>query len=91
VDRDTASTAPAAPRIRLLGRGGCHLCDEARAVVDAVARETGEPFVELDVDDHPDLLDAYSDLVPVVFVDGVEQGYWRIDAARVRAALAARP
>ncbi len=83
-------TAPRDPRIQLLGRRGCHLCDEARAVVERVAARAGEPYAEMDVDDHPHLLGAYGDLVPVVFVDGVEQGYWRIDASRLEAALVVR-
>ncbi|MDD9206130.1 glutaredoxin family protein, partial [Georgenia sp. 10Sc9-8] len=41
-----------------------------------------------DVDTDPDLVDRYGELVPVVTVDGVQQGYWQIDAGRVRRALA---
>lgn len=77
----------ATPRIRLLGRAGCHLCDVARAVVEIVALETGSDFAEEDVDRDPDLRRRYTDLVPVVLVDGVVHAYWRVDAARLRAAL----
>jgi hypothetical protein len=83
----TAPQEPAAPRIRLLGRDACHLCDVARQVVEIVALETGNDFVEEDVDRDPELRRRYTDLVPVVLVDGVEHSYWRVDAARLRAAL----
>jgi hypothetical protein len=76
-----------ARRVQLLVRAGCHLCEEARLLVAGVAREAGVGVEELDVDDDDALFRAYSDLVPVVLVDGVEQGHWRLDPARLRAAL----
>lgn len=88
---------PGPARVVLYGRAGCHLCDEARALVAAVCAESGTGWREVDVD-APDaaplpggepVREAYGDLVPVVEVDGVRQGYWRIDAERVRRVLAA--
>ena len=92
-----APAPPAAVRVVLYGRAGCHLCDEARELVRRVCAESGDGWREVDVDEPgaPPLangeavLDAYGELVPVVEVDGVRQGYWRIDADRVRTALAA--
>lgn len=83
-------TAPAPePRVTLLGRAGCHLCDEARAVVARVADDLGVGWHELDVDADPELLARYSDQVPVTFVDGVQHDFWRVSEDRLRAALAA--
>ncbi|MFC7407024.1 glutaredoxin family protein [Georgenia alba] len=79
---------PPAARVVLYGREGCHLCGRARGVLERVRRETGEEFVEVDVDTDDDLRARYGELVPVVTVDGVQQGYWRIEAERVKAALA---
>ena len=85
-------------RVVLYGRAGCHLCDEARALVARVCAETGATWAEVDVDvPGPDgslPADELGELVPVVDVDGVRRGYWRIDEARLRRALAtgdARP
>jgi hypothetical protein len=75
------------PHVRLLVRAGCHLCEEARPLVARLAREAGAEVEELDVDDDDALFEAYSDLVPVVLVDGVEQGRWRLEPDRLRAAL----
>ncbi len=80
----------APPRIRLLGRRGCHLCDEARSTVAAVAAEAAVGWDEIDVDSDGDLADEYGDRVPVVLLDGREHAYWRVDAERLRAALAGR-
>lgn len=88
MDQASGMTAHA-PRLVLYGRVGCHLCEEARALVAAVSAETGALWAEIDVDDDAELAERYSELVPVVTVDGVQQGYWRIDADRLRRALAA--
>ncbi len=80
-----------AGRVVLYVRSGCHLCEAARDVVGPLAAEAGTRVHEVDIDQGPgsaELVDRYGELVPVVTVDGVQQGYWRIDAGRVRRALA---
>jgi Glutaredoxin-like domain (DUF836) len=77
-------------RITLIGRAGCHLCDEARVAVARVAEQAGVGWQELDVDADPARADEYGDRVPVVLVDGREHGYWRVEEARLRDALAGR-
>lgn len=74
-------------RITLLGKPGCHLCDEARAVVERVANDLGVGWEERDITRSPEDLARYWEMIPVVLVDGVQQGYWRIDENRLRAAL----
>lgn len=87
----TSDATPDRPaRVVLYARRGCHLCDDARAVVAAVAAEHGAAWTEVDVDE-AGLADVHGELVPVVEVDGVRVGYWQIDAARVRDALEAPP
>ncbi|PFG36514.1 glutaredoxin-like protein DUF836 [Flavimobilis soli] len=83
----TTSSAGAAPRVELLVRASCHLCEDAREVVAAVCAELGERWVEQDVDADPALVATYSDYVPVVLVDGVQQAFWRVDERRLRRAL----
>ena len=55
----------------LLGRPGCHLCDEAREEILAL-REDGYNFElrELDIESDEDLLRAHLTRIPVVEVDG---------------------
>ena len=76
------------PRVTLYGRPGCHLCDDARAVVQRVCADLGESFVEVDIDADEDLLDRFGEEIPVTFVDGRQHDFWRVDEARLRAALA---
>ena len=77
------------PRVTLYGRAGCHLCDEARVVIEAVCLELGESFTEVDIDTDPVLQDRFTDEVPVTFVDGRQHDFWRVDPQRLRAALRA--
>ncbi|MFM6851354.1 MAG: glutaredoxin family protein [Terrabacter sp.] len=79
--------AEGAPRVVLLGRPGCHLCEEAREVVDRVASELGVAWSEQSIDDDPELLRRYAEQIPVTFVDGRRHDFWRVDEARLRAAL----
>ena len=77
----------AAHRVTLLSRPGCHLCDEARAVIARVAADLGVSWEERDItQSQPDLL-AYGDMIPVTLIDGVQHDFWRVSEARLRAAL----
>jgi len=81
-------------RVVLYVRAGCHLCDQAREVVASAAAAAGTTWVEIDVDAADDdgaLQREYGESVPVVVVDGVQRGFWRIDPARVAKALQAKP
>ena len=76
------------PRIRLYSRPGCHLCDDARAVIARVCADLGEAYDEVSIDGDPELTDRFGEEVPVTFVDGRQHDFWRVDEARLRAALA---
>ena len=77
-------------RVTLLTKPGCHLCDDARAVIEAVAAELGEAYVERDISLDQELYDRYWEQIPVVLVDGRQHDFWRVDADRLRAALTGR-
>ena len=77
------------PRITLYSREGCHLCDEARAVIERVCADTGEAYAEVDIDTDADLQGRFTEEVPVTFVDGRQHDFWRVDEQRLRAALEA--
>ncbi|ALD11912.1 glutaredoxin family protein [Clavibacter capsici] len=82
--------------LTLVGKPGCHLCDDAREVVtgvlgsldaDRAARVTLE---ERSILDDRELADRFAEEIPVLLIDGRVHNYWRIDADRLRAALDAR-
>ena len=78
----------ALPRITLISKPGCHLCDQAREVIERVARDLGVRWVELSILDDPELSAAYSEQIPVTMVDGAQHDFWRVDESRLRGALA---
>jgi hypothetical protein len=78
---------PGRPRITLLARPGCHLCDDARAVIERVAGDLGVGWEERDITASPEDMREYWDKIPVTLVDGVQIDFWRVGEARLRAAL----
>jgi glutaredoxin len=74
-------------RVLLLSKPGCHLCDEARAVIEAVCAEIGEVYAERDVTADAELMAQYAEQIPVTFVDGRQHDYWRVSPGRLRTAL----
>jgi hypothetical protein len=78
--------------VTLIGRTGCHLCDDARSVITSVLEELrNEPgernLVELSIDDDPALHTEYWEQIPVVLIDGKQHNFWHIDPVRFKLAL----
>ena len=74
--------------ITLLGKPGCHLCDDARAVIERVARELDVRWEERDITESEEDFERYWEQIPVTFVNGVQHDFWRVDENRLRAAIA---
>ena len=74
--------------ITLIGKPGCHLCEEARAVVVTVAAETGAQWQEISILDDPLLADEYWEQIPVIKVDDRVIAFWKITPEQLRSALA---
>jgi hypothetical protein len=74
-------------RVTLIGKPGCHLCDDARTIVASVCADVGERFEEWSILDDPALYDEHSERIPVVLVDGRPHDFWRVDPVRLRTAL----
>jgi redox-sensing transcriptional repressor len=64
----------------LYSRPGCHLCDDARAVIERV----GAPFEEVDIETDDALHAAYLERIPVVVLDGVELFEYFVDEGALR-------
>jgi hypothetical protein len=84
-------------QLTLIGKPGCHLCDDAREAIDAVLLEfrKANPEVEVLVKELNILLDEalslkYSEEIPVILIDGNMHNYWRVDEERLMRALYAK-
>lgn len=71
------------PRLVLYGRPGCHLCDDARAVLERI----GEPFAEVDITTDDALHAAYLERIPVIALDGEELFDFFVDENALRGLL----
>jgi glutaredoxin len=79
-------------RLTLIGKPGCHLCDDARAVVNSVLAERepdarGYALEEVSILDDPQLYERYVEEIPVLLIDGKVHTYWRVDPTRLKKAL----
>jgi glutaredoxin len=76
-----------APRVTVYSRPGCHLCEEALAVVAKVCADVGETYDVVNIDDDATLVERFGEEVPVTFVDGKQHDFWRVSEDRLRSAL----
>jgi glutaredoxin len=58
--------------VTLYGRPGCHLCDDARAVLNALRRRVPFTLTEVDITTDDALHARYLERIPVIALDGEE-------------------
>lgn len=80
--------------LTLLGKEGCHLCDDARSTIIAVLAEPAIISAGLDlvlteksILDDDALFDQFAEEIPVLLINEKVHNYWRIDPDRLRFAL----
>ena len=82
--------------LTLIGKPGCHLCDDARdlvgSVVTKLADDPSAPEIlveERSILDDAELHSLYVEDIPVLLLNGKVHNYWRIDPLRLRTAILA--
>jgi Glutaredoxin-like domain (DUF836) len=78
----------ALPEVRLYGRAECHLCDDARAILERVQADVPFDLIDVDIERDDDLHRRYLERIPVVEVAGVEAFQFFVDEAELRRRLA---
>jgi glutaredoxin len=78
----------AVAEVTLYGRPGCHLCDDALAVLKRVRANAPFDLRTVNIEDDDALLRAYLERIPVVSLDGEEVYDYYVDEADLRARLA---
>lgn len=71
----------------LYARPGCHLCDDARAVIEAARAEVAFVFEEVDIESDDALVRDFGLRIPVVAVDGDELFEISVDETALLAAV----
>ena len=74
-------------RITVIGKPDCHLCHDAREVVNRVCADLGLAWEEVSILDDPALYDEFWEKIPVVQVDGRTVDFWTVDEERLRRLL----
>ena len=78
------------PRVTLYTRAGCHLCEEAKRVVEAARGRADFDCEEVDIDGDEELRRRYNDEVPVIAINGVKAFKYRVEAKELLKKLEAR-
>ena len=65
-------------------RPGCHLCDEAKAVIENSGLSDYYTLEEVNIESDDELLRKYKHDIPVVVIDGEEAFRHRVDATNLR-------
>ena len=77
-------------RVTLYTRAACHLCDEAKKVLEAARRRAQFELEVRDIDQDAELQRLYNEEVPVIAIDGVKAFKYRLTEAELLKKLQAR-
>ena len=73
--------------ITVISRHGCHLCDVAIDLLETMKEELKFEIEKIFIDGDEKLEKLYGEQVPVIQIDGVHHGFWRVDPERLRSSL----
>ncbi len=60
---------PLAPRVTFYTKAGCHLCEEARDMLDDIAAQTTFELTEIDIRSDNELFERYRYRIPVIIIE----------------------
>ena len=78
---------PESIQIEIYSRPGCHLCDNAKEVIERFAGQYRIRLKVTDVDSDNALREAYGWEIPVVMINGEEAFRHRVDSAALERKL----
>lgn len=67
-----------APRLTLYSKPGCHLCDDMKHVIEAVARRVPLTLDVVDISTDQMLVDRYGLEIPVLLIEGKKAAKHRL-------------
>jgi glutaredoxin len=65
--------------VDIYSRPGCHLCDEAKEIIERVRRRVAFDLRIIDVESDPALEKAYGEQIPVVMINGQKAFKYHVD------------
>jgi glutaredoxin len=70
-------------QVTLYTRAGCHLCDDAKKVIEEARRQVEFTYEEKDIDGDAELRQRYNEQVPVIAIDGRQAFRFRVKLDRL--------
>ena len=80
-------TETAPPTVEILSKPDCHLCHEAKALLQALQGNHSFSLHEVDITMRADLSERYQEQIPVVFINGRKAFKYRVDPKQFVRAL----
>lgn len=85
---EDARLARAGPlEVTLYTRPGCHLCEEAKALLEPLLAEFGATLREMNIDEDRELIERYGWDIPVIFLGTHKVAKHRVDCTQFRRQL----
>ena len=73
--------------VTLYTRPGCHLCDDAKALIEPLLREFGARLREVNIDEDRELEERHGWDIPVLFIGAHKAAKHRVDVQQFRRQL----
>ena len=74
-------------KIRIYSKPDCHLCDEAKEVIQRVTKRLHIEIEVIDIQKDPELYDQYRYDIPVIFLDDRKIFKHRVDEEKLKKLL----
>ena len=74
-------------RVQIYSKPGCHLCDEAKAVLERVRRSVPFDLEEINIEGSAEHFERYKEEIPVVFINGRKAFKYHVEEAALRRQL----
>ncbi len=73
------SSEAALPQVTFYTKAGCHLCDDAREMLEEIAAHKEYELTEIDIRTNSDTFETYRYRIPVIVIDETIVAEGRID------------
>ena len=81
------STEASLLKVTFYTKAGCHLCDEAREMLDEIAAHKDYELTEIDIRTHPDIFGTYRYRIPVILLNETIVAEGRIEYSELENAF----
>lgn len=73
--------------VTVYARHGCHLCELAFETLSSLDKELHFQIEVIYIEDNKELIDLYSDQIPVIHIDGKHHDFYKVDVERFKSSL----